>query len=815
MADTQTKEYQTVILAALLHDVGKFMNRVKGVRKRHPLLSAEYVSDIKGKIKPDWAELDLLRLLCQRHHEDTRLPEDILVQGINDKHNRALAYIVSRADNYSSQERPDEEHSEADFRETRLLSVFSKVDIGKGKTTPLYYDLKPLSPEDVFPRDEESLNLAYNYRRLGQEGFIEAIDNFNPPNFDAFFNGHLSILEEFLWCVPSDTTIEYSDISLFDHLSTTSAIAACLYRYHQDNIDEQGIKNDNKEKFILLGGDLSGIQKFIFEIKSTNPKKLSNILRGRSFYLSLLTECWALKILKRFNLPLSCRIMNAGGRFILLLPNIDAVKDELREITTEINSFFFQKFLGKISLNLDYSVTLAGRDFESKTRRIREKLEALNLALEKKKIQKPINEGGFKDTYFLLSKNGPCEFCGIYPALEPEGRCQICKDAEDIGQQLSKTNFIGFRRGRDTELNIGGIGVDFLKIIDNPSMYFLLEKISDEKDKINPGYIKRSIANFLPLPEEKEVCCEHSHKGEKIECTSLCAFCKDVCKMEDRKKLSSSILTFQCLATHTTRENNGKGVNHLGLLKADIDFLGMIFSLGIDDLSVSRYAFLSRMFDLFFTGWTRNSIKNHYKKIYTVYAGGDDILLIGPWEQICEFATHLNDNFKRFVGNNPNITLSCGISLMRPHASVSTTVAMAEHNLERSKNGGRDRLTLFETTAKWQEIQKLEEYKEFLNTELRNEGSKINSAFLYRLLKYQFMFLEAEDKGFIEGYKFHSAMARDVKHNIEKKENGKVVNQDVLDKLRPLYAMGDEQNKDLMRNIKIPIHWILYKNRGG
>jgi len=173
MTEQEKREYQTVILAGLLHDVGKFMQRVKGVKKRHPLLSAEYVDEIKGKIKQEWVDLDLIRLLCQRHHEDTRLPEDILVQRINNNHNRALAYLVSRADNYSSEERSDEECSWTDFREARLMSIFSKVDIGKGKPTPLYYDLQPLTPKNVFPKDEKQLNCAYyNYHRLGQEGFV-------------------------------------------------------------------------------------------------------------------------------------------------------------------------------------------------------------------------------------------------------------------------------------------------------------------------------------------------------------------------------------------------------------------------------------------------------------------------------------------------------------------------------------------------------------------------------------------------------------------------------------------------------------------
>ena len=103
---------------------------------------------------------------------------------------------------------------------------------------------------------------------------------------------------------------------------------------------------------MLVGGDLSGIQKFIFEIGTTNPKKLSKILRGRSFYLSLITDVVSFKILDAFNLPISCRIMNAGGRFALLVPNTPFVKEKLQLIKDEVDKWFYERWLGKLSLNL-------------------------------------------------------------------------------------------------------------------------------------------------------------------------------------------------------------------------------------------------------------------------------------------------------------------------------------------------------------------------------------------------------------------------------------------------------------------------------
>lgn len=111
MDEKQKREYQTVVLAALLHDIGKFLNRAD-VKKKHPLFSADYVSsdEFKKRIGESWVDLDLLKILVQRHHEYTKMPDELLVQKIEDPCTRALAYIVSRADSYSSSERLAKNH---------------------------------------------------------------------------------------------------------------------------------------------------------------------------------------------------------------------------------------------------------------------------------------------------------------------------------------------------------------------------------------------------------------------------------------------------------------------------------------------------------------------------------------------------------------------------------------------------------------------------------------------------------------------------------------------------------------------------------
>ncbi len=843
MNERQKREYQTVVLAGLLHDIGKFLNRAD-VRRKHPFFSADYVSsgEFKERLSEHWIDLDLLKILVQRHHEYFKMPDELLVQKIDDPYTRALAYIVSRADSYSSMERIDEEPSELDFKNARLMSILTRVvkkEKEAGRPIPQYYNIQRLSPKVAFPFSINELSqLRDNYEKLHNE-FGKSFLNFMPKDYHSLFNGYLSLFEEFLWCVPSDTRDKYNDVSLYDHLSTSSAIAACLYQYHYGNLNEKEIKNDNIDKFMLIAGDLSGIQKFIFEIGSSNPKKLSKILRGRSFYLSLLTEVASIKILKRLDLPMSCRIMNAGGRFVLIVPNTPFAKEEVCKLKNEIDTWFYQRFLGKLSLNIAYGVTLSGEDFSSKNFSQKYKELGQKVELSKKKRFLDIvmsNErmigSAMEKAFVSFQEKGVCEFCKIYPKHGVKERCQMCIDSERLGEGLISQPFLYFYYGEGRgEFDLMGYSLSFKN---KGNDWILLEKIGDEESNKNEGFIRRYISNVIPEKKKGDIDLNNEHSEED----TLCRYCGNPCKLEGsseenipaREQLVAKYLTFQCISASSRRENSGKGVDHLAVIKADVDDLGFIFSYGLGDaFSISRYASLSRMLNYFFTGWLIEEIREKFPMTYTVYAGGDDLLLIAPWEDALKLGCQIGMKFKSYVGGNPNITISMGINLMRPGSPVKSATKGADDNLDKSKEvegaddnldkpeevDGKNSITVFNTTVKWDEFPVLEKFMSVLNDAINEEDAKVNTAFLYRLLKYHEMHLLSEN-GIIEGLKFHSLMTRDVRRNIEKKDKqGNVTNQRFLDILRPLYIVGTEFNKALMNNLKIPVFWTLYKNRGG
>ena len=112
---------------------------------------------------------------------------------------------------------------------------------------------------------------------------------------EEYLNSLLSVMEGNLSYIPSSTAkSELTDISLFDHVKLTAALASCIYDYLEENklnYREQLLEKEKefykKNVFLLCSMDVSGIQNFIYTITSKNALKT---LRARSFYLEIMME---------------------------------------------------------------------------------------------------------------------------------------------------------------------------------------------------------------------------------------------------------------------------------------------------------------------------------------------------------------------------------------------------------------------------------------------------------------------------------------------------------------------------------------------
>jgi CRISPR-associated protein Csm1 len=879
-----------VILGALLHDVGKFLHRITGIKEfkgTHQRLGADFAIgknefSAEGKhkelnffskqIRDEWVYKDRLEEAIRKHHSGKEI----------------WGWIVHKADSYSTKERFEENEDVTTYppkgKLVSLKPVFASVDLGKEVQSKIFgYGGNLLDSFHAFPiENKNKLEIGETEHLFDQ--FTEELRGIKSEEsaFDKFFTTIHSIFEKYFWSLPCHTHPAIADVSIFDHLKTSSAIAACLYQYHSFNgtLEIKHIKKDDEKKFLLVGGDLSGIQKYIYQISSiTGEGGIAKRLRARSFYVSALVEVIITKILRELNLPVSCNLISAGGKFVILAPNHEDLKDKLSIIYKEISDWLLEEFSGELSLIMDWNTSIQGDDFYKKTDigsldeeeneeegeaenhrecNFRDRVDEMYNAVEKSKVRKfetsLLESTGWKESnfirtaeYALYSKGASdCRSCKKFPAeyADPHDSekseivlCRKCTIDKIIGRKLLDAVYlaIGCDESGERKKNLDKTKpltwdcffffndkyfIQPLKKYNWDNDYLVVQRLRDhgvDKEPLTLGTVHRFLANYTPSFENYS------------DDSSLCLVCKESrpCEQVEMMKIKrdeKSLYTFSCIAAasseHTENDDAYRGNQLIGVLKADVDNLGLVFSEGLKNmLTVSRYLTMSRMIDLFFSGWMFRILNEdvNFKEIYTVYSGGDDLVLVGPWEQTILFAKRLNEEFRRFTCNNDNITLSAGLAVVQPKFPISAAIELADQNLEASKLSGKDSITLFDTTVKWSALGRLINFKDILNKGHHDFDDILTTRFIHKLLIYHKMYLDFK-KGDVTKLIFHSRMNFDVRRNLEerleKKEDGESKSwfkENVLKETLGLYQAPSDDL--LMQNLKIPVFWTLYKNR--
>ena len=122
------------------------------------------------------------------------------------------------------------------------------------------------------------------------------------------------------------------------------------------------------------------------------------------------------------------------------------------------------------------------------------------------------------------------------------------------------------------------------------------------------------------------------------------------------------------------------------MLKGDIDNLGELFRVGLGNPTFAKTAALSRQVNGFFAIYLPWLLSREFASIYTVFAGGDDFFLIGPWRTVQKLAARMRDDFADYVAQNPEIHFSAGIVAEKPGAPVGALADLAEAALDRAKD---------------------------------------------------------------------------------------------------------------------------------
>jgi CRISPR-associated protein Csm1 len=623
----------------------------------------------------------------------------------------------------------------------------------------------------------------------------------------AVLRKHTSLLPHTATGETDEPYATQEDVSLFDHVKLTAAIAACLLdetRFDDDTLAALA-RNDEAAATLplarLVRGEFSGIQEFIYRITRAEADKggTARRLRGRSFYVSLLVEVITDWLVRRLELTPANILFCGGGRFDLLVPL--SATPTLESAEAELNEWLLKKFAGELSVEMVYDIEVRAQD-------CRDFSDVYRTADDRLAVRKQQKLRAFLDEeWFYLGYNEPrddaaqaaplhalCPACHLSPTEAAGALCADCEAQGKIGRWLPKpdTQFLTFIYGAETP-DVPAPRFTFAKpfhvtvaLLNQTEANACIEEFPEREIVISR--LNQTDAFILDTPSNA-----HAFDFKFLGNAAPVAQTKIATGQTDSPYLQpGDVFDFANIAELLTT-----GAQFLGVLKMDIDNLGMLFSRGLEPRTLARVSALSRSLDLFFCGWLNAicaALTNDWKQqhpskqawtdslFYVVYSGGDDLLIVGPWDQMIPLAQRIRDDFGKFTGKNPSITLSGGAVLVKPHFPVHRFAPLADEELQQSKRArddapiyrryDKDRFTIFQQTVPWEthdNVAGLQEMMKFANNLVRDiEAGQVPKSLLYFLLRLYDEHIAPQKtkddwpKGLVWIPKFNYAVARRV-----------------------------------------------------
>ena len=562
-------ELKEIILASWLHDVGKFAQRaeIKDLYNKsneglyckpqtggwyshqHSVFTQGFLEKHRD-VLPDGVNVSNVIQLAAKHHTPSTYGEWIVAQGdrLSSGSDRCAELSKENAANSDA----DETDNPKWFYEKPMLHILSTLKI-KDRAAPknAFCKMKALDEDSIICTEDKKTSKEI-YKSLWQD-FEKDFASLKGKKYDDFMSSLDSLLERYWWCIPSATNSDV-DISLYQHGKTTAAFAAALYHFQKENGEEnEGALIKDEEKFLFIKGDISGIQKYIFDLKTNDDS--SKLLRAKSFEIAALGEIASRYIVNSFDLPDANIITSAGGNFMILLPNTKKVQEFLPQVQLELESYFQKEYAGKLSVIISDGVAAKISDLAQKNAQaLINKIGYNTDVCKQKKMQKALQKNGavLDEFYAKLQANGECKKCGVFPAETKDGECEHCKALTKIGERLAKASYISFKTDKLSSLK------EMIEVSTNPQN----EKTCAIINSYKAGFPLVHLPYTVPRDE----------KG--------------------------CVISFEDIA------KKSEGYKKLAMFKADIDNLGLVFSSSLGKrTSFSRYADMSHTLHYFFSAY--------------------------------------------------------------------------------------------------------------------------------------------------------------------------------------------------------------------
>lgn len=654
-------------IGSLLHDVGKLLYRANDGRN-HSISGFEFLQNqgIENK-----AILNQVKFHHAKMLSNAKLEKD------------DLAYITYWADNVAAGSDRRTNDTSCDWGYDKYVPLASIFNILNGNAQEYNYDMQMIY-------DDGKANNPKNAEGVYSEGIYNGIIERLRQSLasiqltDEYVNSLLSVLEATQSFAPSSTDkSQLCDISLYDHCKITAAVAGCIYEYLKENqtddyrsaLFEQAKEAYDKKAFLLMSMDISGIQSFLYTVGSDNVLKM---LRAKSFYLEILLEHIVDELLERTELSRANLIYSGGGHAYLLLANTPKTLETVETFKNELNRWFISRF--KTDLYVATGIA------ECSANDLMNKPEGSYEALFKE-IGRTISES--KASRYtaeeIVELNGrrskqyerECKVCGELDSLTEDNLCSMCASFVAASSDILEKDFATILKENEEGRCMA---LPFEK-------FMLLEPEENVKRRIkeNPdSYVRCYSKNrmFTGYNVATKLWVGNYHKGD----------------------------SFRDFVA------NAEGIKRIGVLRADVDNLGQAFVSGFDKkyTSLSRTATFSRKMSLFFKLHINDILRNGKytfdgtreepvaRNVAIIYSGGDDVFLIGAWNDVVCAAIDINESLQRFTQGTLKISAGIGIY---PKKYPAGALALQTGELEDMAKhlNGKNAIAIFgeESVYKW------------------------------------------------------------------------------------------------------------------
>jgi len=482
------------------------------------------------------------------------------------------------------------------------------------------------------------------------------------------------------------------------------------------------MSNHSKQRGFFIKGDVSGIQEFIFNVKS---EKAARVLNARSAYIQMYTRIVKEYLKERLKTSGTMEEFSEGGGSFFSYLSSDKSLKELETIIKNAEQVANEKgIVDELYIVLSIVEVKDNKRFDY--------WEGITRKSNVDKLRKY----GFSSV-------------GNSSATNPFSPFTYDGDKHDwisFAHERVKRDTFEYQAVAEEPYETGTFEDGIISLY---QLFDLPERVPSE---LRTGIYKDKIQDKLP---EWTPALRKSYKDE-IENELKKRNAGIIDEKEKEQIRSYDIIDYSFLAYFAGERT---GTEKLGILKMDVDSLGLLFQLQTDKETAEKISkHLKAFFEEKLYELLQKDIKHPYEEqsrpaypiqyndnIYTVFAGGDDCFFVGGWDTILDWAALVRKEFKSYVTEKNIIhpktgkipTISAGVVIVGAKFPVIRFAELAEEALSKAKasnrNEQKNKICLFNQVLTWDEFEDAKTWAEQLKELIEKKEEGENKSVLERI----------------------------------------------------------------------------------